>query len=69
MAEMEQALREIDGDCQTPIGMLSVIHIHGNGKIIMVARNFETDEDSRASQWSHNENIQAIGSQAGRALL
>ena len=63
MAEMEM-LREIDGDCQTPIGVLT--HTD-NGKIFMVAKNFETDKIAYVN--GPIKEYQSIGSKAGLKLL
>jgi porphobilinogen deaminase len=63
MAE-KQALKEIDGDCQTPIGMLSVIT---NGNIKIIGRNFETMKIS--VQEGPLREFQEIGSLLGRALI
>ena len=63
MAEMEM-LREIDGDCQTPIGVLTYTD---NEKIFMVAINFETDKIAYVN--GPIKEYQSIGSEAGRKLL
>lgn len=63
MAETE-LLREIDGDCHTPIGVLSIIN---NGILKMVAKNFETMKISVKEGPIHE--FQNIGSDLGRSLL
>jgi hydroxymethylbilane synthase len=63
MAE-KQALKEIDGDCQTPIGMLSIIT---NGNIKIIGRNFETMKISVQEGPIHQ--FQEIGSALGRSLI
>jgi len=63
MAEKEM-LKEINGDCQTPIGVVSIIN---NGILKMVAKNFETMKIGVHEGPVHQ--FQSIGSDLGRSLL
>jgi len=62
MAE-KQMLKEIDGDCSTPVGVLSYVE---NGVIHMVAKNFETDKLS-INRGPLEEYI-TIGGELGKSL-
>ena len=63
MAE-KQALIEIDGDCHTAVGMLSVID---GGIIKIIGKNFETDKLGIVSGPKHE--YEQLGSDLGRSLI